>query len=129
MKKQAKGWLGSASDDLLVIEEIINNDYLTHMVAFHSQQAIEKAFKAILEEQESLVPKTHDLIPLHRQIKQYIDVDIDIDLLQQINSLYIDARYPSDLGLLPDGRPSTEISEKMYLLAKAIVERVKQKWA
>ena len=48
MKRQAKGWLDAASDDLLLIEEIIEKDQLTHMAAFLSQQAIEKAFKAIL---------------------------------------------------------------------------------
>ncbi len=129
MKKQAKGWLDAAFDDLRVIEEILSEDDLTHMVAFHSQQAIEKAFKAILEEQELNVPKTHDLIPLHNLIKNSIDIDIEIDLLQQINSLYIGARYPSDLGLLPDGKPSKEIAKQMYLLAKEIVEHIKQKWA
>ena len=59
MKKQAENWLKSAKDDLILIEEIINNDLLTHMVAFHSQQAIEKSFKAILEEKEAKVPKIH----------------------------------------------------------------------
>ena len=33
MKKQAKAWLVSARDDLGVVEEIINRDDLTHMVA------------------------------------------------------------------------------------------------
>ena len=44
MKKQAKGWLDSAKDDLLLIGEINDSDNLTHMVAFHSQQVIEKSF-------------------------------------------------------------------------------------
>ena len=61
MKKQTKSWLRAATDDLTVIEEIIENDELSHMVAFHAQQAIEKCFKAVLEEKESLVPKLHDL--------------------------------------------------------------------
>mgnify|MGYP002868032069 CR=1 FL=1 len=50
MKKQAKNWLQAAFDDLSVIGEIIQNENLSHMVAFHSQQAIEKSIKAILEE-------------------------------------------------------------------------------
>ena len=45
MKRQAKAWLDSARDDLGVVEEIINRDDLTHMVAFHCQQAVEKSFK------------------------------------------------------------------------------------
>ncbi len=33
-------WLKSAYADLLTIERIIDNEYLTHVVAFHSEQAI-----------------------------------------------------------------------------------------
>ena len=33
-------WLKSAYADLLTIERIIDNEYLTHVAAFHSEQAI-----------------------------------------------------------------------------------------
>ena len=49
---------------------------------------------------------------------------IDMDLLKQINELYIDARYPSDLGLLPEGKPPVEVSKIMYLIAKSIHEKI-----
>ncbi len=42
-----------------VVEEIIYREDLTHMVAFHCQQSIEKALKAILVEYEQLVPRIH----------------------------------------------------------------------
>ena len=64
MKRQAKAWLDSARDDLGVVEEIINRDDLTHMVAFHCQQAVEKSFKAVLEEHGQTAPRVHDLITL-----------------------------------------------------------------
>ena len=74
MKKQAEGWLDAARDDLLVIEEILDNDLLTHMVAFHAHQAIEKSFKAILEEKESNVPRIHELITLHAAIEKHVAI-------------------------------------------------------
>ena len=40
------GWLESASGDLQNIEYIIKDKNLTHIVAFHSQQCVEKSFKA-----------------------------------------------------------------------------------
>ena len=61
MRRRTKAWLDSARDDLEVAEEIINRDDLTHMVAFHCQQAIEKSFKAVLEEHVQIVPRVHDL--------------------------------------------------------------------
>ena len=50
-------WLKSAADDLLLIKEIIDNPFLTHLSAFHAQQSIEKSFKALLEFHQLSVPK------------------------------------------------------------------------
>ena len=126
MKRQAKAWLDSARDDLGVVEEIINRDDLTHMVAFHSQQAIEKSFKAVLEEYEQIVPRIHDLITLRTQTEKYIKLEIESDILNQLNELYTDARYPTDFGLLPGGKPPRELSQKMYHLARKICETIEQ---
>ena len=85
MKKQAENWLQAASDDLSVINEIIQNENLSHMVAFHSQQAIEKSIKAILEEKETKVPKIHNIITLKEKIEKYIKLEIDQESFDQIN--------------------------------------------
>jgi HEPN domain-containing protein len=42
MKKSTEDWLQSAENDLLLIREILSNVSLTHLSAFHAQQAIEK---------------------------------------------------------------------------------------
>lgn len=39
---QAKEWLKAAYSDLRNIEHILDDSYLTHIVAFHSQQAHEE---------------------------------------------------------------------------------------
>ena len=62
MKKQAESWLQAAKSDLIVIEEIVDREEVAHMVAFHSQQAIEKSYKAALEEYDQIIPKTHNII-------------------------------------------------------------------
>ena len=59
MRRQTKAWLDSARDDLGAVEEIIDREDLTHMVAFHCQQSIERARKAVLEEHEQFVPRIH----------------------------------------------------------------------
>jgi len=48
-KYQGTQWLKAAKDDLDSIGYIINAEHLTNIVAFHSQQAIEKTFKSLLE--------------------------------------------------------------------------------
>ena len=129
MRRQAKAWLDSACDDLGVVEEIINRDDLTHMAAFHCQQSIEKSFKAVLEEFEQTVPRVHDLNTLRNQVEKYVRLQVESDLLSQINELYVDARYPSDLGLLPGGKPPQELAREMYHLAGMIYEMIKQSMA
>jgi len=48
MKKISEEWLRAAKDDLRVVEKISPDEHLTNMVAFHSQQCIEKSLKAII---------------------------------------------------------------------------------
>ena len=122
MKKQAKSWLEAAYDDILVIENIKSVEDLSHMVAFHSQQSIEKAFKAILEEHNERIPKTHNLIALLQKVEQYINVEINNSIIAQLNELYIEARYPADFGLLPEGKPSKEKAINFYRYAVEIFE-------
>jgi HEPN domain-containing protein len=122
MKKQAKSWLEAAYDDILVIENIKSIAHLTHMVSFHAQQSIEKSFKSILEENEEIVPKTHNLIVLMQKIEKYINKKIDDSIIAQLNELYIESRYPADLGLLPEGKPTINDAERFYSYALEIYE-------
>jgi len=56
-----KEWLKAANDDLILLDDIINNPYITNMIAFHSQQAVEKTLKAYLEAKKNKVPKIHKI--------------------------------------------------------------------
>ncbi len=125
MKKQAEAWLISAQDDLITIKEIIENHQLTHIVAYHAQQAIEKSLKAILEAIEEEVPRIHNLITLKGIIDQHVELVVEIDIFDQINELYVDSRYPTDLGYLPDGKPSVEEAVAFRKAAEDIYEQVK----
>jgi len=128
MKPQVKRWLEFAQVDLLSAEKLLNDDRLTQSVSFHCHQAIEKSFKAFLENISGKVPKIHDLERLYGMIKEYqIELDLDYDLLDQVNDVYIDSRYPPDVGLVPEGRPSIEKTKKFYELAKHIYELIYQK--
>lgn len=41
MVKMHIEWLKAAKDDLVLLEEIEENEHITHLTAFHSHQAIE----------------------------------------------------------------------------------------
>ncbi|NOQ29807.1 MAG: HEPN domain-containing protein [Helicobacteraceae bacterium] len=124
MKKDiSKEWLKASVDDLKIISRIIDMEELSHMIAFHSQQSIEKSFKALLEYQNKRVPKQHDLLKLQELIKSDLNVNND-DLLDTLNELYIDSRYPGELGLLPYGKPTIDDANKFYTFAQDVMSKV-----
>lgn len=126
MKKQTRYWLKMAHNDLSVIEAILEREDLTPMVAFHSQQAIEKSLKAVLEEKETKIPRIHNLITLKEIVEKYLKLNIEEELLTGINETYIDTRYPTDLGLLPSGIPSQKTARKFSSAAHRIFREVKE---
>ena len=108
MKRITEAWLVAANDDLKVVKKIKDDELLTHIAAFHCQQAAEKMFKAIIEEFELKFIKTHNLENLYEQVKDIVNLDIDYEIIEKLDSLYIDSRYPSSFGLLPNGKPGSE---------------------
>ncbi|HOV07698.1 MAG TPA: HEPN domain-containing protein [Spirochaetota bacterium] len=118
----AKDWLKAAYDDILLLNDIIHNKYITNMVAFHSQQAIEKSLKAYLEYHSRNIPKTHKI----QALIDIVDIGIHVNdtLIQLLDDLYIESRYPGYLGLLPNGKPSLEYAKEFYDFALMIFNRI-----
>ncbi|MHB9294265.1 hypothetical protein Holit_03391 [Hollandina sp. SP2] len=125
MKKLVNDWITLAEKDVKTASIVINEEYLTNIVAFHCQQAIEKYFKAYILEHDKPLLKIHDLPKLYGIIKVIKDLEIDEDLLSVINETYIEDRYPGELGLLPDGMPSDEQAHDFFEFTKNIEEKIK----
>lgn len=120
--KLAKEWLKASLSDLMNIEAIIDNDFLTHIIAFHAQQAVEKSLKAMIENRSQKIPKVHSLRKLIVLIED--EIDYDLELIKLLDSLYIESRYPTELGLLPYGKPTLEDAKEFYDFAYNIFEDV-----
>ena len=46
--------------------------------------------------------------------------------LEQLNTVYLDARYPADFGLMPGGLPSKSEAEKLLAFAEKSYETINQ---
>jgi HEPN domain-containing protein len=125
MKKTTKDWFLSAESDLLLIQEILTIDNLTHLSAFHAQQSVEKSFKAVIEEFDIGFIKTHSLEMLYNLVKDKIHITVDMELLIILDQLYIDSRYPEEMGLLPNGKPSIAESRRFFIIAQSIFDSAK----
>ena len=126
MKKTTKDWFLVAEDDLLSAKKLLSEVRLTNIVAFHCQQCIEKTFKGIFEEQNLPSIKSHDLLRL-RNIAGVQLSEQEIILLATINEVYIDARYPADLGLMPNGKPTINEAESFVNFTETLYNRLKIK--
>ena len=124
MKVSTRQWLDFAKADLLNCERILDDDFLTTIVAFHSQQAVEKCFKALIEEKNLTIPRIHSLIRLHSVIESFLDRPINTHELLAFDSVYINSRYPTDIGLIPTGKPTLQDAKEFYESAKQIFDEI-----
>ena len=49
------------------------------------------------------------------------------DLIQLLDTLYIESRYPGDMGLLPYGKPTLKDAKEFYDFAQKLFDDVCQK--
>lgn len=125
MKSLTKAWLDAAKNDLDVIDRIIEDVHLSHIVAFHAQQSVEKCFKSLMEEHAVDAQKVHSLVTLYAKVEIFLVGDeLDRRMMRILDSLYIDARYPGSLGLLPEGLPTLEEAKSFKVFAMAVYDLV-----
>ncbi len=126
MKPITEEWLNRAREDLDVALEIISKEHLTNMVAFHCQQAVEKALKGVVEEFEIGFVKIHNLERLLGMVRRQISLDVDLNIIKRLDEVYTSTRYPGDLGLLPAGKPTIQDAKELLYFAEALYRNVKQ---
>ncbi|MBN1927475.1 MAG: HEPN domain-containing protein [Prolixibacteraceae bacterium] len=125
MKASTRQWLEYALADLRSCEKILDDDFLTTIVAFHSQQAVEKCFKALIDENNIVIPRTHNLIRLHKIIENFLTQPIQINNLLVLDSVYINSRYPGEIGIIPSGKPTLEEAMELFEIAQNIYKMIK----
>lgn len=124
MKQITREWLTLAEKDIASCEKMLEDDFLTNIVAFHAQQTVEKSFKAIIEEFELGFVKTHDLVRLYEIVKSHLGFEPDLEMIRMVNELYIDARYPGEFGVLPHGEPTTKDVRIFYEFARELLKKI-----
>lgn len=127
MKAITREWLARAADDLAAARLLLTREDLTNVVAFHAQQAVEKTLKAAFEELHLDLVRTHSLTRLYELVRSHYPVVDDMDMLDRLEDVYIAARYPGEMGLLPDGKPSPEEAMDFYHFAQKVFQEVQSR--
>lgn len=114
-------WLRYAADDLKSAKVLLSEG-IYNIACFHAQQAVEKLLKAFIATFEQQIPRTHNLIRLHKICEDLIGskFEFESEKLLLLNDIYIDSRYPADFGVLPSGQPGEQEAMIAYANAKDI---------
>jgi hypothetical protein len=74
-------------------------------------------------------PRTHDLVFLYQKVKKrYPRLSLGQEELEFLNGLYIESRYPADLGLLPEGEPTAADARRALAIAREFSGRSGKFW-
>ena len=116
-------WFWKAQNDLKVAELLLREEFPGE-AAFHAQQAVEKALKAVLTALGERPPKTHRVELLLELIaRSGVDVEgLQALGLESLSNYAIEARYP-DLG----EEPTREEAEEALRIAREAVEWVRER--
>jgi HEPN domain-containing protein len=119
----AREWLIKAFHDRLAVEQLAETAPLGDIVAFHCQQAAEKALKAYLTWRDEPFRRIHDLEELVEQCRA-LDAAFGslVPAARRLTVYAVDPRYPSDFSTpSPDDvRLARQLAEEVvaFVLAR-----------
>ncbi len=119
LREEVYWWLELAKRDLDRARRAVEQDDRVSMV-FWSQQAVEKALKALALAIKRDVPKTHNI----RRLKEFIGIDLGLspdiwEKAYELTQYYYVSRYPDIVEGIPDevigsktGKEAVVVAEK-----------------
>lgn len=122
MREEVKNWWKQAKEDLSSAEAVYDIGRF-YVAAFLSQQAIEKALKAlyIMKNRKNII--THNLITLAREVGF---PENKMPLLKEVNPDYVTARYADAANGLPAELYDEKIAGEHLKYAKEAVKWIEE---
>src|SRR6516162_2199537 len=98
MKRLTREWVKKAEDDFRAVVHLARADKPFHdQVCFHCQQSAEKYMKALLQEHDLPVPRTHDLVRLLELLRAHTPDLVPLRRgVKVLTDHAVDSRYPGD---------------------------------
>ncbi|MDQ6988893.1 MAG: HEPN domain-containing protein [Mariprofundaceae bacterium] len=94
-----QSWKVKSEHDLKACRQLLNvDDPLVEIIAFHAQQAVEKALKGSLISRKCFnFPKTHDLGRLLDLAEEFESELSNLDAIIELTPYAVEIRYPESL--------------------------------
>jgi len=122
MSDKSRVWIEYAKRDLKSAENLLDDEYVANSVMLHCHQAVEKVLKAVLASNDIKIPRIHGITKLYGMLPEKIlkTLNLDNQDIEILDEIYIDSRYPADIGILPSGFPSKSDAEKVFIITQKI---------
>ncbi len=120
MREETMAWLSKAKEDLEIAKYNLKGKKIP-AAAFYSQQAAEKALKAVQIEKLKRFDRTHDLFVLAHTISAPIKL---LEACKALNPLYTGTRYPdaSEIHTLKDIQEKVKLAKEVVKWASQILK-------
>jgi len=119
---EARRWFRQAKADLAVVYTLRSGGHFA-ATCFHSQQAAEKALKAVLYAQGARVVVGHSIRELARQCEAHDEVFSNLrEGAALLDQFYIPTRYPN--GLPVPAIPDETFTESQAKMAQEVANKV-----
>ena len=126
VREEAWWWIRVAEKDLWRAEKSLRDDDRGAAV-FWSQQAAEKALKAVLLAVKGWFPKTHSIRRLFEELGSNLDLgQEELEEAYELTQYYHLVRYPDITEGLPDDSISRASAERAVATARRVVEAAKK---
>lgn len=113
----AQRWMRYSREELTLANVIASDaNSPARLACWHSQQAAEKALKAIMIISGIAFPRTHNLVALRALLPTALSEKMDIHELAELTQWGTESRYPSDWD-----EPSAEQAAAMIDAAEGVV--------
>lgn len=122
---EATQFLSLAQDDAYVCHTLIKDpDASSRIIGFHAQQAIEKAFKAILIGKNIAPARTHDLTELAYIIEENgIELPISVNKLAFLSPYTVTLRYGGEVDGALTPEEACDLMDTVLRFTKVWLDR------
>lgn len=122
MKAETESWVQFVETDYIQVLNNFSGRFVPDGVCYHSQQCVEKYLKALLEENDRPIPKTHDLGNLLDRVKDVLpELGTLTAEIVRLSNLLVVLRYPTAEVLLSDLAAEAESSDNTMRSVRKIV--------
>lgn len=121
MKEISKEWIRKAENDFKVaFREIMRDDEPVYdAICFHSQQCIEKYLKAVLQENDVYIERTHDLWKIAKNCIPYLNYLQELkEKLISVSAYAVEIRYPGESATEEEAKESFDICKEVRKLVR-----------